>query len=389
MGKNIYLLTICQAALMSNSALMVAASGLIGLSLAENKALATVPISFQFLAMMLTSIPAANLMGTYGRRFGFSLAAIIGIIAGVVAIYSIMNENFWLFCIAAAGVGIFNGFGNHLRFAAAEMVEADLKTKAISYTLLGGVIAAFIGPNMANFGRSIYPDSPFSGGFIFVTVFYLMILIIVSFVGFAKPTKPSSEDSPRPFKEIYKQAKFIVAVLCGMIGFGVMSYVMTATPLAMKHHHHDFTQTSFVIQWHVFAMFAPSFFTGNLCKRFGILNVMLVGALFGFICIVANLSGTNVIHFWLGLFFLGLSWNFLFIGATSLLTQCYQPSEAAKVQGFNDFCVFTTVTIASLTAGVFQHHLGWEFVNYASLPALAIAAISLIYLKFNTKEIAS
>lgn len=386
MPKSIYMLTLCQALLMSNTALMAAASALIGLSLAEDKALATLPISLQFLAMMLTSVPASLLMGKIGRRAGFSIAAIIGAVSGAIAMYAILNQHFVFFCIAAMGIGVFTGFGNYLRFAAAEIAGEALKTKAISYVLLGGVAAAFMGPNLANIGREIFPAEPFAGGFVFVIAFYLMVLFILCFVNFKATNVRTSNLPTRSLTEIAKQPKFIVAVICGMLSYGVMSYLMTATPLAMKHHHHDFTQTAFVIQWHIVAMFAPSFFTSVLVKKFGLINIMLIGTLLGFATVIVNISGTSVEHFWFGLVLLGVSWNFLFVGATSLLTETYRPEETSKVQAANDFIVFTMVTFASLSAGVFQHKFGWEIVNYGSLPLTLIMLLSLVWLNIALKK---
>ena len=192
----------------------------------------------------------------------------------------------------------------------------------------------------------------------------------------------------RPLKDIARQPRFIIAVISGMLGYAIMTLVMTATPLAMQHHHHIYSDTAFVIQWHVLGMFAPSFFTGHFIKRFGILKVMFSGAFFGLACVFINLTGTSVNHFWLALFLLGISWNFLFIGATTLLTETYTTDERFKAQALNDFLVFSVVSGASLSAGILHQKMGWQFVNYLAFPALFIILLALTWLyQVNRNEI--
>jgi len=331
---------------------------------------------------MLTSMPASILMGRLGRKRGFLIGTFFGIIGASLLVFAVFNHLFWLFAVGSFLIGIFNGFGIYYRFAAVDMVSVENRPKAISYVMVGGVIAAFVGPNLANFGRSMFPEEPFVGGFIYAVIIYALVFVVISFIKF--PDALSTKEKmakPRPLSHIASQSTFIVAVICGMLGYAIMSYLMTATPLAMNHHSHRFSDSAFVIQWHVFAMFAPSFFTGNIIQRFGVLNVILVGALLAVVCVVINLMGVTVWHFWAALVALGVSWNFLFIGATALLTQTYRPEEKAKAQGFNDFAVFTLVTIASLSAGMLQHKLGWEMVNYGALPFIIIIVMSVYWLK--------
>ncbi len=370
---------------MSSTSLMITVSALVGFALAEDKSFATLPLSFQFLGLMLTSIPASMIMGRWGRRAGFILASLIGLCGAIIAVWSILNHYFWGFALGAFMVGIFNGFGNYYRFAAVDVVDETNKPRAISLVLAGGVIAAFVGPNLANFGRSVFAGEPYAGGFLYVIGFYALVFIIMMLIkmpGVAQAplTSSASDNIVRPLWQIARQPAFIVAVICGMLGYAVMSYLMTATPLAMKHHAHLFDDTAFVIQWHILAMFAPSFFTGNLIQRFGVLKVLLAGALLAIICVVINLLGHTVWHFWAALVALGVSWNLLFIGATDLLTETYRPQEKAKAQALNDFSVFTLVTIASLSAGYFQHNFGWKAVNIGALPLILIILISIVWL---------
>ena len=383
---SVYLLAICQALMMSVSSLLITASALVCLTLIENKALVTLPLSLQFLGMMLTSIPASMLMGKYGRKFGFMLGSLFAITGGSILVYSVFNDNFYLFALGSFFVGIFNGFANFYRFAAVELVDEINKAKAISYVLVGGVIAAFVGPNLANFGRGMYPAEEFSGAFIYATILYVCVFFVLSLIKFPPPTIKESTGSGRPLLEIIKQPMFIVAVICGMLGYGVMTYVMTATPLAMNHHQLEFSDTAFVIQWHVLAMFAPSFFTGTIIQRIGVFNVLMLGALLASICMVINLNGYTIGHFWLALFALGVSWNFLFIGASTLLTETYRKEETAKSQAFNDFMVFSMVTLASLSSGYFQNTFGWNSVNYGGLLFVFIISISLAWLLMMPEE---
>ena len=381
MPFSVYLLALCQALMMSTSSLLIVVAALVGFSLAEDKALATLPLSLQFLALMLTSIPASFIMKRWGRKAGFYLASVIGLTGGLLAIWAILNGNFWVFAAATACVGVFNGFGNYFRFAAVDIAHESIKSKAISYVMAGGVIAAFIGPNLAKLGKPIFESSIYAGAYVYVAAIYILMMIVLFFIRLPPADTNTQQQETRTVAQLFKQPKFLVAVICSMFGYAVMSLVMTATPLAMKHNLHALDDTAFVIQWHVLGMFAPSFFTGSLIKRFGITNILLAGVAFAYLAVTTNLLGTSVWHFWTGLVFLGLSWNFLFIGGTTLLTDSYRPSEKAKAQATNDFVVFSTVASASLFAGYLQHHFGWEMVNMGVLPAITFMLVAVLWLK--------
>lgn len=390
LGRNVPLLAICQSLMMSANSLIIASSALVGAAIAPDKALATLPLAAQFIAIMLTSIPAAIMMAKIGRKQGFMLSTLLGISGGVVTTYAILNQNFWLFLSGTVLVGMFNGFANYYRFAAADSVSQSLKGKAISYVMIGGVVAAIVGPNLANHAKDWLGSAQFAGSYASIIVLYLLSLLTLSFLKLPhhSPDEEKIEErAPRSTKEIIKQPTFVVALVCAMLGYGVMSFLMTATPLAMDHSHHHFDDTAFVIQWHVLGMFAPSFFTGSLIQRFGVLQIMLTGTILGFACAVINLFGTTVPHFWFALVLLGISWNFMFIGATTLLTETYHDNERARAQAINDFSVFTTVAMASLSAGALQHHFGWEVVNLGSLPFLAVAAAMIVWLQVSGKRV--
>lgn len=388
LNRNLSILTICVSLMMSCASLIVATAALVGFALATDKSLSTLPLAAQFVATMLTSIPAAMLMQRLGPKTTFMLATFFGMSGGYLGYLAILNHQFWLFVMATTLIGIFQGFSNYIRYTAAESVEITYKSKAISFVMLGGILAAVIGPNLAKYSRQWIEGAEFAGSYGSVILLYMLILFVLSFLKLEEKNENMKKDAQgnltrdtgRPLWEIAKQANYIVAVLSGMIGYGVMSFVMTATPLAMHQHAFIFDDTSLVIQWHVLAMFAPSFFTGSLILRFGVIRVMICGAILGFACVLINLNGTSLSHFVAALICLGISWNFLFVGATTMITDTYQAREKNKAQALNDFAVFTTVAMASLSAGALQNQFGWELVNMGVLPLLAIVIIALLWL---------
>ena len=388
--RNVPLLALCQALMMSSNSLIITTSALVGFDLAQDKSWATLPLATQFIATMCTTIPASLLMDRIGRRQGFMLASLIGTGGAVFATLAILKGNFSLFLLGTLQIGIFNGFGNYYRFAAADAVTRELKGRAVSYIMAGGVVAAFVGPNLANMTRGFVQNAPFAGSYASLVSLYIFSLAVLAFLRL--PSKPASEDdlsvkgNGRPLRVIAAQPKFIVALVCGTLGYGVMALAMTATPLAMHHFSHTFAKTSFVIQWHVLGMFGPAFVTGHLIKRYGVLNIMLTGALLGVVCLAINLAGSSVWHFWAALLSLGISWNFLFIGATTLLTETYRPGERAKTQALNDFAVFTTVALSSLSAGALQNSYGWQAVNIGLIPLLVVILASILWGKSRSRN---
>ncbi len=369
--------------MVSAMSLLVSTSALVGYQLADDKSFATLPIAAGLVATMLASIPAAMLMQRVGRKAGFLFASVLGLIGAGLLTLAITERLFWLFMAATIFIGIFNGFGNYYRFTAADVVDEAHKSRAISLVLAGGVIAAIVGPNLANYARFMIPDAEFAGSYAALLGFYALSIVLQSFLKLPKQSDllhAEKAGSSRSLKEIARQPKFIVAVICGMLGYGIMVFVMTATPLAMQHRQLPFSDTAFVIQWHVLGMFVPSFFTGHLINRFGLRKIMLLGTLIGLGCVVINIMGTSTNHFFAALLLLGVSWNFLFVGATTLLTETYTPTEQFKTQAANDFIVFTVVAIASLSAGAIHHMFGWQAVNYSVIPLLLIILVSLIML---------
>jgi len=368
--------------MMSCNSLMVATAALVGNNLATDKSLATLPLAAQFIAVMCTSIPAAMVMQRIGRKKAFLIACFFGVGGGILTSTAILAGNFWQFVGGVVCFGIFNGFGNYFRFTAADSVEPAYKSKAVSYTMLGGVVAAITGPTLARWSREWIASAEFAGSYVSVIVLYLGIFGALCFLHIENEDfgRARGRTGGRPLIEIARQPDYMVAVICGMLGYAIMSFVMTATPLAMNHAAFMFDDTAIVIQWHVMAMFAPSFFTGSLILRFGVLRIMAAGAVFGLACAGINLAGTEFIHFLIALILLGLSWNFLFVGATTLLTETYRSEERNKAQALNDFIVFSTVSLGSLSSGVLQNAFGWQAINKGVLPPLLLILLAIGWL---------
>lgn len=388
MKRNVFLLAFCQALLFICTSLVATSSALVGQQLADAPGLATVPVGLQFIAMVMTTFPASFLMKRIGRRGGFMIGAGIGMAGGALCTYAIFQHHFVLFCAGSFIFGMFSSFGQYFRFAAADVATPDYRSRAIAYVLAGGVVAAFIGPNLASWTRLGFSE-PFAASFFALVGVCLILLLVVSALIIPPPGEQERSGVARPLGQIASQPVFIVAVLGAMIGYGVMNLVMTATPLAMNAYHHAFGDTAFVIQWHIVAMFGPSFFTGHLIRRFGVLNIMLCGALLQAICVGVNLSGTSVTHFWLGLTLLGMGWNFLYIGATTLITETYTIAEKAKTQALNDFSVFATVTLTAFSSGAIQQHFGWDIINISVTPLIILVLIAIIFLQLKQRKTAA
>ena len=385
MLKNIWLLAGMQSLMMSGNTLMVTTSALVGFSLATDKSLATLPLAMQFLATMLVTIPASFVMKRHGRRMGFLLGTILGITGAMLLAVAIYQHSFWLFVLGASLIGMFNGFGVYYRFAAVDAADDDYKSRAISYVMAGGVIAALVGPNLANWTLE-WSRLPFAGSYLALCGIYLLSILALPFLRIPQPTEVEQQAKGRPLRQIIRQPVFIVALLGAMLGYGVMSLVMTATPLAMKHSQISFSDIAMVIQWHVLGMFAPSFFTGHLIRYFGVLRIMLAGVLLYVVTVATNLNGTGLWDYWLALLLLGVGWNFLYVGGTTLLTESYRPEEKAKVQALNDFMIFTTVTLTSVSAGVLQYYFGWQVVNMGVMPILLIILVAILWLMMQRRK---
>jgi MFS family permease len=379
MNRGVAQLALAQAILMSVNSLMVTSAAIIGSQLAANPALASLPLALQFVAVTVTTIPASLLMRRLGRRAGFLLASVIGISGASCGALGIYLESFPLFCIGTLGTGIYTGFGHYFRFTAIEVAPPQKKNTAISYVLAGGIAAAFIGPNLAYLGKDLFALT-YLGTLLAVVMLYTINGINILFMNLPAPPPRDYRPSTRPMLQIALQPAFAAAVASATVGYSVMVLLMTATPLAMMQHQHHFGDVAFVIQWHVLGMFLPSFFTGHLINRFGVQRIILCGVGLMLACITINFNGTSVTHFWVALMALGLGWNFMFIGGTSLLSLGYRVEESAKAQAFNDFIVFSIAALSSFSAGALLHWMSWERVNYAAVPVLLLAVLTQIWL---------
>ncbi len=380
--RNVLILASAQGLAVTGTIMVTTASALVGHYLAEDKSLATLPIALQFTATMAVTIPASLLMARIGRRAGFIIGASTQMLGAVCATYAIMQSSFLLFCLSGLLLGMANATSQYYRFAAADAADAAFKPKAISFVLTGGVAAAVFGPELASRTRDFLPLYPFAGLFMFICLLSIANMAVLSFLRIPKPPR-AHFGGGRPLATIVAQPVFLVAALGGMIAYGVMVLVMTATPLAMAACDYAFNDSAFVIQWHVLGMFAPAFFTGHLISRFGVLTIMQVGVALLVGSIAASITGLSIPHFWVGLLLLGVGWNFLFVGATTLLTEAYLPEEKAKIQALNDFFVFGSSAAGSFAAGHLLHTVGWTAVNWGVAPLAAIVMGGLIWLKLH------
>ena len=373
--RNVGLLALAQAMLMTGTSLLISTSALVGRNLAPDPGWATIPLGLQFLAMTLSTIPASLFMGRYGRRAGFLVGVNLGLAGTLLAGYAILTGSFLLFCTAAVLLGSFNATGQFYRFAATEVASESLKARAIGLVLAGGIVAAFMGPNLAAWTRELL-GADFAASYLILAGLYVVGLLAILPLRIPLPAPIALRAQGRPLREIAKGRVFAIAVLAAAVGYGVMNLLMVATPLAMEGHHHAFEDAAFVIQWHVVAMFLPSFFTGDLIRRHGVYRILVIGVLLNLMSVGVNFHGHDVVHYWLSLVLLGVGWNFLFIGGTTLLTEAYRPEEKAKTQAVNDFIVFGTVTVTALGSGALLATVGWAAINALVVPFLLVVLVA-------------
>lgn len=371
------LLSVCYAFSVTSIALNVATAPIVGLALAPRPALATIPVSLQVLGVMAASMPASLLMHRIGRRNGFLVGTTIGTFGAGAAVWAILTGSFVLFCVGTAAMGILNGFAQFYRFAAAEVAAPTVRARAISYVMAGGVLAGVLGPGLAA-GTAGLTATRFVGSYAGVVALYAVVGMLLQFVRLPAIEEEVGARPPRPLGTIMRDARFVIAVVAAMVAYGVMSLLMTATPLSMRAAGHSFGASAFVIQGHVVAMFAPSFFTGRLIERFGPGRIMAAGIVSLSACVAVDLSGQSVAQYWTALVLLGIGWNLLFVAGTTVLTTAHRTSERAKVQGVNDVLVFGSAAAGSFLAGYLVEKVGWATINVAVLPALALAAGVLV-----------
>jgi MFS family permease len=383
--RNVAVLATCQMLYNSGRSLLVATSPLIAYEIADNKALSTVPITLAIVGTAAATIPAAMLMRRIGRGYGFATGSLIGVLGGLACLYGLYTQEFLTFCAGALLFGFFSGFAHLYRFAAADVAAPAFKSKAISLVLTGGLVAAFVGPEMAKLGQFMFDGIEFFASYMFMTGVTVLSGIVVMAVDIPKLSPEEAKAPGRPIREIMRQPVFIVATLCAVVAQAVMNLLMTSTPLAMLHAQHIFADTALVIEWHIFFMYAPGFFTGSLINRFGAVTMICIGIAIQTVSVAVALSGTEVFDFWLAMALLGLGWNYAFTAGTNLLTEVYTPSERAKTQAANNFIIFTVVAGGSLSSGSLMHYLGWDWVNIGAMPLLFISFLAALWLAYRRR----
>ena len=379
MRRNVRLLSGCFALMTTSNVVVVSVSALVGFTLADDKALATLPAALMWIATATAAIPASFLMRRIGRRFGFMTGALLGMVGAALGCLAVTWESFPLLCLSVATIGANNGFNFYFRFAAAEVASEDYRGRAISLVMAGGVVAGFMGPRISEFSNGLFMPQLYYGPFVAVGCIALSIITLSAFIDIPRPSAMQLRGG-RPLATIARQPEFLVAVLSAAVAYGVMVMLMSVTPLAMISRGLVFADATFVIQWHVLSMFAPSFFTGHLIRRFGVLTVMSWGAVSIAASIGVAIQDVSVAHFLLAMCLLGLGWNFLFVGATTLVTEAHSTAERAKSQAMNEFTVFCSASIGSFLSGSLHYYVGWQALNYAALPPVIAILIAILWL---------
>jgi len=380
--RNALLLAMAQAIGGASASIVITTGSLVGYSMLDSdKSLATVPVSAMVLGTAFGTIPAGIIMRRFGRRAGFMAAALVSAFSGVLAAYAVFLNAFLLFALAC-GIGGFAGaFVQQYRFAAADTASDAFKPNAISWVLAGGILAGIVGPNTVIFTKDLFSPILFAGTYLAQAGLALVSMGLLVFIKIPTPPRQShTQAGGRPLAQIMRQPRFIVAAACGICSYALMSLVMTATPLAMIGCGLSETNAALGIQWHVLAMFGPSFFTGSLIARFGKERIVSIGLSLLAGCSIVALMGIELSHFWTALVLLGLGWNFGFIGATAMLTDTYRPEERNLVQAANDFLVFGFVAAASFSSGALLNSFGWSTVNILVFPFVVLCLGLLVWL---------
>ncbi|MCM0034521.1 MAG: MFS transporter [Burkholderiaceae bacterium] len=385
-NKNLVLLILCQGIFLTNNITFVAINGLVGLSLTNISWMATLPIMGYVVGGALSTGLVARTQKKYGRQKSFQLGLLVAVISSLICGYAAYSKNFWLLTFGTFVAGYYSANGQLYRFAAPELTHVSLRDKAISWVLAGGILGAVAGPNLAVLTKDFF-DTPFLGAYLTLTVAGILGLIVMNFIHFPDEVAVKKVLQPgRSAMELLRQPVFLVAAISSALGYGVMNLLMAATPLAMKVCGLPFSDAALVLQWHVIGMFAPGFFTGSLIKKFGTYRIMILGIALNFVCILIALSGVEVYQFLLSSFILGVGWNFLFTGATSLAMTAYRPEEKDKAQGIINFFVFATMAITSFSSGALVTTSGWDILNFTSLFPVVLMGAALIWLRHKQNQ---
>ncbi|WP_349962057.1 MFS transporter [Rhizobium sp. ZPR3] len=379
--RNAWILTVAQAFGGANAPIVISLGGLVGQHLSPDPGLITLPVSLLNLGLALGTLPAAYVMRRFGRRRGYLFGTMIGMISGLVAATGIILSSFVVFCLGTCMAGFYSSYVQSYRFAAADNATGVEVQKAIARVMVGGLIAAIIGPQLVIWTRDAVPGTAFAGSFISQAMLAALAFPVLWHLraSSSQKSKAATDAVERPLHRILTSPRYLLAIASGVVSYGLMTFVMTASPVAMVGHGHSIDQAALGIQWHILAMYGPSFITGRLMVRFGKERVAAVGLLLIGCSAAVALSGFDIAHFWVSLVLLGIGWNFGFIGATSMVADCHTPAERSKVQGANDFLVFGTVACASFFSGSLLHSSGWETINWIVLPAVALVLVPLVW----------
>ena len=386
LNKNLVLLIICQGLFLTNNVTFIAINGLVGLSLAPVGWMATLPVMGYVVGGAFSTSIVAKTQNHFGRKISFQLGLLVAMLSALLCAYAAVTRNFWLLVISTFIAGYYSANGQLYRFAAAELTDVSQRDKAVSWVLAGGILGAVIGPNLASWTRDLF-DTAFLGAYLTLAIAGFIGIFVMQCIHFPEEYKTQhSLADGRPLKVILEQPVFMVAIIGAALGYGVMNLLMAATPLAMQICGLPFSDTALVLEWHVIGMFAPGFFTGSLIQRFGTLKIMGVGVILNLICIVIALTGTDLHQFLIALFLLGVGWNFLFTGSTSLAMTAYKPNERDKAQASINFFVFGTMAFTSFGSGALITSQGWNILNIGSLVPVIVTALALLWLASQNKK---
>jgi len=386
MNRNLWLLAVCQGLFLTNNVTFIAINGLVGLNLAPLGWMATLPVMGYVVGGALSTGLVARTQSRFGRKTSFQLGLAVAVASALLCCYAAYSKNFWLLITATVIAGYYNANAQLYRFAAAELALPSFREKAVSLVMAGGLIGAVAGPNLAAGTRGL-TDVPFAGAYLALAGVALLAMGLLAFIQFPPAPARQAASGGRPLGEIMRQPVFVVAAAAGALGYGVMNLLMAATPIAMQTCGLPFSDVALVLEWHVIGMFAPGFFTGHLIRRFGTLPIMAVGVALNVVCVLIALSGVDFKQFLAALFLLGLGWNFLFTGATTLALTAYRPEEKDKAQGALNFCVFAVLAFSSLASGVLITTQGWMLLNLGSLLPMGLIGLALAWLAMRQRRL--
>ncbi|RYX88105.1 MAG: MFS transporter [Bradyrhizobiaceae bacterium] len=365
----------------ANSAVIFATGAIVGSTLAPSASLATVPLSVYVVGLASATLPVGIISRRYGRRVAFIIGSGAGALCGLLGAIAILQASFVLFCVATFFGGFYGAVAQSYRFAAADGASPAYRPKAVSWVMAGGVFAGVLGPQLVQWTMDIWSPYLFAFSFLAQAFVALIAMALLSTVDAPKPA-PADLHGGRPLIDIIKQPRFVAAAICGVVSYAMMNLVMTSAPLAMKLCGLSLSDSNFGIQWHVVAMYGPSFFTGALITRFGAPKVVAVGLVLEALAAVIGMSGITALHFWIGLVVLGIGWNFGFVGASALVLETHRPQERNKVQAFNDFLVFGLMAIGSFSSGQLLANYGWNAVNAVVFPPVLLGLVVLAMVGF-------